>query len=125
MSDPDVIRSALLFEASYLFLMFAAAVLTALVGIELLRRRQARALLTGAPITLPREPVARRHVVGSLLFGLGWGLADARPGPIATQARQGGPGALFPVVGAHTGVCAFLRRGARETEPAADARAPS
>ena len=38
MSDPDVIRDALLFRESYLFLFFASAVLTAIVGVRLLRR---------------------------------------------------------------------------------------
>src|SRR5919202_5728214 len=85
MSDPSVIRQALLFERAYLFLMFASAVLVAVVGLEILRRRQPRALLTGAPVTCARERPRRRHVVGSVLFGLGWGLADACPGPIATQ----------------------------------------
>ena len=38
MTSPDVIRSALLFEDSYLFLFFASAVATAAIGLALLRR---------------------------------------------------------------------------------------
>ena len=43
MADPDVIRSALLFEDSYLFMMFAAAVGTATIGLLILRRLRSRA----------------------------------------------------------------------------------
>ena len=57
MSDPDVIRGALLLEESYLFLFFASAVLVATVGTWLLRCAARRALLTGERIDW-REPVA-------------------------------------------------------------------
>ena len=120
MAAPDVIRGALLFQHAYLFLMFASAVLTATVGLALLRRFRDRAALTGAPLTYAREPTARRHVTGSLLFGLGWGVADACPGPVAAQIGQGVPWAVFTLAGVAGGVWLFLRRGARETEPAAD-----
>jgi uncharacterized membrane protein YedE/YeeE len=108
MSDPDVIRGALLFKQSYLFLFFAAAVLTATVGVHLLRRR--RALLTSEPIDWESTPVRRRHIVGSVLFGIGWAVADACPGPIATQVGQGVVWSLFTVTGVVAGIWLFLRR---------------
>ena len=120
MSDPDVIREALLFEDAYLYGMFASAVLTATVGLAVLRRVQGRAVLTGAPLTWAREQPRRRHLFGSLLFGVGWGVSNACPGPIAAQVGQGVPWALFTLAGALAGVYLFLRRGAAETEPAAD-----
>lgn len=118
MSDPSVIREALLFERSYLFLLFASAVTTAAVGLQIVRRYQSRALLTGARVTWTRERPARRHVVGSLIFGLGWGVSGACPGPIATQIGQGVPWAAFTLVGALTGVYLYLRGARPETEPA-------
>jgi uncharacterized membrane protein YedE/YeeE len=108
MSDPDVIRGALLFKQSYLFLFFAAAVLTATVGVHLLRRR--RALLTSEPIDWESTLVRRRHIVGSVLFGIGWAVADACPGPIATQVGQGVVWSLFTVTGVVAGIWLFLRR---------------
>ena len=121
MSDPAVIREALLFQDAYLFLMFASAVLVAVVGSRLLRRQQGRALLTGAPLTWSDEPLQRRHVSGSVLFGLGWGLANACPGPIAAQVGAGVPWALFAIAGVLGGVYVFLRADNPESEPACDA----
>ncbi|HWH94150.1 MAG TPA: DUF6691 family protein [Baekduia sp.] len=124
MASPEIIRHALLFEQSYLFLMFASAVTTAWVGQALLRRRPGRrAALTGQRLTYTRDRVQRRHVVGSLLFGIGWGVADACPAPIATQLGQGVGWAVFTFAGALLGVWLFLRHGTRETEPATDAQA--
>jgi uncharacterized membrane protein YedE/YeeE len=120
MTAPDVIRGALLFEHGYLFLFFASAVLVATVGTWGLRRLGARALLTGQRIDFTRERPARRHIVGSLIFGLGWGIADACPGPIATQLGQGIAWGLWTLAGVLIGVFVFLRRQQTETEPASD-----
>jgi uncharacterized protein len=121
LASPDVIRQALLFEHSYLFLLFASAVLVAAVGLALLRRSGMRALVTRAPIHWTPERPARRHIVGSALFGLGWGVADACPGPIATQVGQGIAWGLFTFAGVVLGVYLFLRAEHTETEPATDA----
>jgi hypothetical protein len=120
MTSPDVIRGALLFEQSYLFLFFAAAVFTASAGTWLLRRVGFRALFTGQPVSWSQDPPARRHIVGSLIFGLGWGVADACPGPIATQVGQGIAWGLWTLAGVVIGVVLFLRRQEPETEPATD-----
>jgi uncharacterized membrane protein YedE/YeeE len=121
MASPEIIRHALLFEQSYLFLMFASAVATASLGLALLRRRERNAVLTGDRLSYGREPVGRHHIVGSLLFGTGWAVSDACPAPIAAQIGQGVPWAVFTLTGVAFGVWLFLHRGAAETEPAADA----
>jgi hypothetical protein len=120
MTSPNVIREALLFESSYLFLFFASAVLVAAAGLALVRRRRSPALLASATVDWVREQPRRRHILGSLLFGLGWGLADACPGPILTQIGQGIGWAVFTFVGAGLGVYVFVRRENVETEPATD-----
>jgi uncharacterized membrane protein YedE/YeeE len=122
MSNPEVIRSALLLEQSYLFLFFASAVLTAAVGQALLRRAHARApLADDEQVVFSRQAPRRRHLVGGFVFGLGWGVANVCPGPIATQLGQGMPWALFTLAGVVVGILLFFRRGALETEPASDA----
>jgi uncharacterized protein len=111
MTSPDVIRDALLFDDSYLFLFFASAVGTAAIGLRLLRR--------GAGVGWQTLRPERRHVVGSLVFGLGWGISDACPGPVATQIGQGIGWGLFTLAGIVLGVYLYLRHG-EETEPASE-----
>ena len=104
MSSPEVLREALLLDNAYLYLFFASAVATATLGLLLLRRARVRALLTGEPVAWARDAPRRRHVVGSLIFGAGWAVADACPGPIATQLGQGVLWSLFTITGVFGGI---------------------
>ena len=51
----------------------------------------------------------RRHLVGSVLFGIGWGLAGACPGPIATQLGQGIAWGIPTTIGLVVGIVLFGR----------------
>jgi uncharacterized membrane protein YedE/YeeE len=53
---------------------------------------------------------ARYHVVGSVLFGVGWAVADVCPGPIAAQLGQGVAWSLATTGGLVLGVWLFLQR---------------
>jgi uncharacterized membrane protein YedE/YeeE len=127
MTSPEVIRSALLFESSYLFLFFASAVATSFVGLRLVRAFRSRAALTGTPIAWSVERPQRHHIVGSVIFGVGWGIADACPGPIATQLGQGIWWSVFTIVGVVAGISVFLRRQEApvRAEKAAPAKTPA
>ncbi|HEY0364217.1 MAG TPA: DUF6691 family protein [Solirubrobacteraceae bacterium] len=104
MSSPEVLRQALLLDNAYLYLFFGSAVATSTLGLWLLRRARARALLTGEPVAWAREAPRRNHVVGSVIFGVGWAVADACPGPIATQVGQGVLWSLFTIAGVVAGM---------------------
>jgi uncharacterized membrane protein YedE/YeeE len=117
LSSPEVLRQGLLFENAYLYLFFGSAVITSAIGLRLVRGR--RAPLTGERVDWSNPRIERRHIVGSLVFGIGWGIADACPGPIATQLGQGVWWSVFTLAGVLIGVRIFLRR-AEDTEPAAE-----
>jgi uncharacterized membrane protein YedE/YeeE len=112
MTNPDVLRDGLLFKDFYLFGFFISALVTAFIGLRVLKVLQARALLTGEPVSWTRVAPERRHVVGSLLFGIGWAVADACPGPVAAQLGQGVFWSVATAVGLVFGVWVFLRRAA-------------
>jgi uncharacterized membrane protein YedE/YeeE len=125
MTSPDVIREGLLFGDSYLFLFFGGAVTTASAGLWLLRRHAPRALLTGERVQWERVRPERRHVVGSLLFGIGWGVAGACPGPIATQLGQGIAWGIPTTLGLIGGILLFGRMQARQASQAEAEHAPA
>jgi uncharacterized membrane protein YedE/YeeE len=75
-------------------------------------------VLADTQLTWPRERVGQRHITGAVIFGVGWGVADACPGPVATQVGQGIVWGFFTLAGIVIGVYAYQRMGSRETEPA-------
>lgn len=76
-----------------LVLVMGSAVAVAFPFFLLARRRQAS--LLGSPLHLPApRGIDRRLVLGSLVFGIGWGLAGFCPGPAVVAAGVGNAGAL-------------------------------
>jgi hypothetical protein len=122
MSSPEVLRDGLLFRSAYLFLFFGAAVTTAFLGLRVLRSRRAHAVLTGERIAWTPVRPARRHIAGSVLFGIGWAVADACPGPIATQLGQGVWWSLATIAGLAVGLRLAGGRLSPRTAPAPRAR---
>ncbi len=63
-----------------LALVMAGAIAVGVVAFALVKRRQTTYL--GLPMSLPLAThIDRRLVIGSVMFGVGWGLAGICPGP--------------------------------------------
>jgi uncharacterized membrane protein YedE/YeeE len=102
LTDPETFRRMLSLDSPRVYLLMGASVAVAFVGARVLRGR--RALLTGGAIDWrPARPTSS-HVVGSVLFGIGWGITDACPGPTAAQLGSGRVLALAVAAGIVVGV---------------------
>ena len=89
-----------------LALVMAGAIAVAAAGFAVARRR-AKSLL-GAPIQLPaKRTIDRRLIVGSTLFGAGWGLAGFCPGPALVALGMGEAKAIVFVVAMLAGMGLF------------------
>jgi uncharacterized membrane protein YedE/YeeE len=108
--DPDQIRRMLLFQEPYMWQMFATAVAIGFVAIRLMRRAHVRSLLTREPVSWSVARPERRHLVGAAIFGLGWAVSDACPGPLVALIGQGVIWVLPLFVGVALGVVLFTRR---------------
>ena len=67
-------------------------------------------MLTGEPVRWTTVRPRREHMIGSVLFGVGWAVADVCPGPIAAQLGQGVAWSLATTGGLVLGVLFHLRR---------------
>ena len=78
------------FESFHMFGILGSAMLTALVSFQLLRRTKARAL-TGQLISIPDKELGRghRYWLGGMIFGAGWALTGACPGPLFALIGSG------------------------------------
>jgi len=122
-TDPDAIRQMLLLEDLYLFGVLGVSTVTAFVGMRVLRALRFRALVTREPIGWTAVRPERRHVVGSAIFGLGWGVANTCPGPVAAQLGQGAFWSLLTIAGIVIGVRVHERQTAEV--PRAETTAPA
>jgi uncharacterized membrane protein YedE/YeeE len=104
LTDPEAIRAMLMLRELDLFLVMGSAMMVAFAGAHLLRAISARSVVGGEAITWSRTRPTRNHVLGSVLFGLGWSIACTCPGPIAAMLGGGRFGALFIVAGVLGGI---------------------
>ena len=110
MSDPVAVRRMLLLDEAYLFLVFSSAVAVAFLGLRVLTRVRAKALLTDEAVSWTTGTPERRHVVGSALFGVGWAVSSSCPGPIAAQLGQGIVWSVFTIAGIFLGLLVYARQ---------------
>ena len=117
LTNPEVILQMLRLESAYVFLVMGSGIAVGFTGVRLLRRARFRAVLTGEPVTWSTARPQPRHVAGSVLFGLGWALSDACPGPVVAQLGQGLGWSLFTAAGVVGGVLLYLRLEQPASEP--------
>jgi uncharacterized protein len=85
------------FQGYHMYGIFATAVPVAMLGVQLIRRTNARSL-DDQPITIPPKSMGSgiRFIAGRTLFGIGWALTGACPGP------------FFALLGSGIGVMALV-----------------
>lgn len=82
--------------------------------------------LAGGPMRLPVAiPLDRRLLVGSALFGIGWGMVGFCPGPAVVAAAAGAPQALIFVVAMLGGMGLFELWGKVTGKAGADTEQPT
>ncbi len=104
LTEPDTIYNMLRLREPDVFLLMGSAIVTGAVGVRLLRRSRARTLVGHEPVSWKALPANRDHVVGSVLFGLGWSLACTCPGPTAAMIGRGQWAGLFTAFGLFSGI---------------------
>jgi uncharacterized membrane protein YedE/YeeE len=123
LADPSFIHAMLSLQTAYPYLLMATSIALTIGATRLLARGGARAVLTGEPVRWSTLRPERRHVVGGALFGVGWAMSSACPGPVAAQLGQGFGWGLCTATGIFLGVRIYLRREAARATAEAPATA--
>lgn len=86
------------FQSFHMYGILGSAMMTALVSVEVLKRRDARTL-SGERIAIPPKQLGKgfRYWIGGALFGIGWALTGACPGPLFALVGSGAT--VFVAVG--------------------------
>lgn len=105
-----------------LLLVMAGAIAVAVVAFALVRKRTTT--LLGAPMHLPQvRGIDRRLIGGSLLFGIGWGLAGFCPGPALVALGTGHVKAFIFVIAMLAGMAIYEFLERKRTHQAIDSAA--
>lgn len=78
------------FQGFHMFGIFATALPVAILSVQAIKRYDLRTL-TGEPIVVPDKVLGRgvRYIVGGSIFGVGWALVGACPGPLFALLGSG------------------------------------
>jgi uncharacterized membrane protein YedE/YeeE len=76
------------FESFHMFGIFMTAIPVGATGLFLIRKSKLKTL-AGEPIDVPVKKYHHGVVLGSLIFGFGWALTGACPGPLYAQIGSG------------------------------------
>jgi len=92
-------------DPSLAFVM-GGAILVAIIAFRFAKKRTANFL--GGAMRMPSsDMIDKRLVIGSLLFGAGWGMAGFCPGPALTSIGTGNPKAVIFVIAMIVGMAIF------------------
>lgn len=105
MVRPEIVLEFLRFSDLGLLLVLGSAVVVATLFYQLAPRALERPLF-GERFELRRVPLDRRLVVGSALFGVGWGLSGVCPGPAIAGLGTGDAKLALTVAGLFVGALA-------------------
>lgn len=97
------IQKMFLFEEAHMYLIIASAVVVGAITVWLIKRFQLRTI-TGEQAVLKAKPFNKGIVFGGTLFGMGWAITGACPGPIYAQIGAGEYMALVTLISAVGGM---------------------
>ena len=95
-------------ESFHMYGVIGSAILVAMAGIWILRRLEARAS-SGERIAVKTRSAGKGQLFGGLLFGFGWALTGACPGPLFAEAGAGYGIVLVMIASAFAGTWLYAR----------------
>lgn len=76
------------FQSFHMYGLMFSAVLVGMISVQLIKRFNLRTL-SGEPITIEPKQFTWGNVIGGTIFGLGWALIGACPGPLYALVGAG------------------------------------
>jgi len=93
-------------QSFHMYGIIGSAIVTAMIAILLIKRFRIKAL-NGEPIVIPEKKFHWGNIYGGLLFGFGWALTGACPGPIFAQIGSGYLAAIVTLLSAIVGTWVY------------------
>ena len=91
------------FGSFHMYGIIGSALVLGVIGVQIIKQKNIKPL-DGSEMSLqPKNMSIARYLIGGIIFGLGWALAGACPGPMYVLAGAGYISILIVILGAVAG----------------------
>ena len=96
------------FDSIHMYGIIGLAVITGIISVQIIKKRKLKDI-NGNPILIPPKDPSQitRYIVGGSLFGLGWALLGACPGPMFALFGSGLTIMVVPILAAVAGTYTY------------------
>lgn len=96
------------FQAFHMYGIIGSAVVVAAISVQIIKRFKIRSF-DGSEINIPPKVMGKgtRYWLGGIIFGLGWALTGACPGPMFALVGSGVPVMLIAIAAAVAGTYTY------------------
>lgn len=91
------------FGSFHMYGIIGSALVLGVIGVQIIKRKNIKTLDGGEMSLSPKNKGVARYLIGGIIFGLGWALAGACPGPMYVLAGAGYASMLIVIFGALAG----------------------
>ncbi|MEZ4802131.1 MAG: DUF6691 family protein [Gelidibacter sp.] len=91
------------FDSFHMYGIIGSALVLGIIGVQIIKKKDLKPL-DGSKMSLnPKDKSISRYLFGGIIFGLGWALAGACPGPMYVLAGSGYYSMIIVIFGALLG----------------------
>ena len=108
------IQNMFQFKEWHMYLIIGSAVVVGIIAMQIIKRAKLKTV-TGEELKYGGKTFHKGFVIGGIIFGIGWAITGACPGPIFAQIGAGELPAIITLFGALIG--AHLHSAFREKLP--------
>lgn len=91
------------FQSFHMYGIIGSALFLGVIGVQVIKRKNLKTFFGDKIYFVPKDKSFSRYMYGGIIFGLGWALAGACPGPIFTLVGAGYLPILIVFAGAMLG----------------------
>ncbi|HAH51177.1 MAG TPA: transporter, partial [Balneola sp.] len=96
------------FDSFHMYGIIGLGVVVAMISIQVIKRKNIKDMEGNAITIPPKDPKqVTRYIVGGTLFGFGWALTGACPGPLFSLAGAGYSIMIVPILSALAGTWVY------------------
>ncbi len=100
------IHDMFLFKEAHMYLIIGSAIITGAVSVLILKKLSAAKIISNE-LNLKGKEEHKGTIIGGVVFGIGWAITGACPGPIFAQIGAGEYAAFATLAGAVAGTAIY------------------